>query len=152
MKYNTPINQLTALHSQTTKELKMKKRGRPDVFQREYGESGSSFRTMFAPDSNEYDTKRTAANRLYITQACAIITEAASEINYHELLFNAQSEKMHCYGVLEQLGRMYRQDVYSKEDVVEITKIAAELRFSGCKSRDIENYIRNGRKTNEWGI
>ena len=128
-----------------------RKRGRPDVFERDYHEYSDSSRILFAPKVYaEYRTKRSAANNYYMSHGFGIIKESASDIPYSDLFINVNEKEIYCKSILEQLGRMLIQDGYSKEDIVTVAKIAAELRHDGYKVKQIAQYIRKSRKTNEW--
>ena len=124
------------------------KRGRPDVFKRD--DAGYAGRIWAPGAGGDYGTKRTAANRYYMTVAVGLISETVSEIPHSELLVDQSKWKIHCQGILVQIGRMLMQDGYGEADVITVAKVAAELRHRRYGSKVIERYIQQGRQTNEW--
>lgn len=70
-----------------------------------------------------------------------LISEAATEIPYHELLWHsddATRKVVSRNGILEQLGRMTEQDHSSNEDCIYVAKLAAAAVKAGHTTREIE--------------
>ena len=80
-----------------------------------------------------------------------MLSEAASDIPYVETICRINTkDPWFSRSILSQLGRMSVQNEYPDADVVEIAKIAAELRHENYKVKQVERFIRTGRTTNEW--
>ena len=55
-----------------------------------------------------------------------------------------------CNSILTQLGRMFKQDGYSNEDIIMVADMAATLKNMGITVKTIEKYIRNSRVSGNW--
>ena len=100
-------------------------------------------------------THRTHVNTLYMYEGVSIISEAASEIPDHELLWFSDERTRSAegkQGILEQLGRMRLQDGYGFDSCVAIAGLAVYALKQKHTSREIENAIRRIRMTanREW--
>jgi hypothetical protein len=125
---------------------KKRGRGRPSVTQRIAGNSAETYE-MLATNGKNFRSRRSVSDMAYTLAAATLLREAASEIDGLELLFN---EEYQCRSILNQLGRMHRQDGYSEDDVVKIAKEAIKGKKDGRSVKEIEQYIKHGRKTSEW--
>ncbi len=109
-----------------------KKRGRPAQFK-------DGLYTIY------YDKeKRTAQNLYFAGKGYDLLGDA------YQSFFFTEKGKWKRQGIAEQIGRMYEQDQFKKEDCVTIGETAVKLIEKGWKVKSIERWIRNGRKTGEW--
>ena len=124
-----------------------KRRGRPSITEKIAGSNVSDFEQVIT-NGKKYRSRRSIVDAAYaITAASILLSEAASEIDDLELIC---CEEYQCRSILNQLGRMYRQDGYSENDVIEIAKEAIKGKRDGRSVKEIEQYIRHGRLTGEW--
>ena len=117
-----------------------KKRGRPPLYSQEFYDGiAALFPTQVS--------RRTLTNFTYVTEGYETAkgmlgAEAA------ETAFNGTTAHLWGQGILEQVGRMRLQDGYSVNDCELILKTALRLHSeTDLTSRDIERWIRHGRKT-----
>jgi len=129
-------------------DIQKRKKGRPTVAQKYYGDAAKQV-TMIWEAGGNIKTKRSTADYIYCTTALRIIKEAASEIPFVELIYKSDNSWF-SRSILSQLGRMSIQDGYDDNDVIAMAKIAAIAIHENCTVREVETYIRNGRKTGEW--
>ena len=95
-------------------------------------------------------THRTHVNTLYMYEGVSIISEAASEIPDHELLWFSDERTQTAggkQGILEQLGRMRLQDGFEFDQCVFVANLAVNSLKTGRTSREIEKAIRAVRTT-----
>ena len=124
-----------------------RRRGRPSITEKIAGSNASKFEQIIT-SGKEYRSRRSIADAAYvITAAGILLSEAASEIDDLELIC---CEEYQCRSILNQLGRMHRQDGYSETDVIEIAKEAIKGKKDGRSVKEIEQYIRHGWLTDEW--
>ena len=100
-------------------------------------------------------THRTHVNALYMYEGVSIISEAASEIPDHELLWFADDRTQTAggkQGILEQIGRMRLQDGYGFDSCAAIAGLAVCALKQKYTSRERENALRRIRMTanREW--
>ena len=120
-----------------------KKRGRPDVFSSYYGESANTYRGIVRQCLDiGTDTPRAMANRQYVLSGLELAEQAGMEHFCTRKEFRPQ--------VLEQIGRMYLQNGYSREACYKVLKICGDAYATGTTVKAIVKYIRNGRMTGEW--
>lgn len=128
---------------------KKRGRGRPRVTEKIAGESAELYEKIIM-GGQKYHSRRTVADMAYVFKAADILlSEAASEIEGPEVLINHQTQYV-CRSILNQLGRMYLTENYSKESVIRVAQAAIQDKKNGYSVKEIENYIRNGRVTGEW--
>ena len=123
------------------------KRGRKDLFTK------NGCLQIKALYMDEEITSRTMQARYYQSSAQYLISEAASEYPILEKLFRLDKEKQRSVQkpeILEQLGRMLEQDGYSRQDVITIARVSAQMLADGWTVKAIKSYITEGRKTGEW--
>lgn len=125
-------------------ETATKKRGRPSVEIREYGEAGPRLKAI-VKESYETYSHRDTTNKLYMLEGFSI----AAACNLAEA-FNGAGGKIKGTCVLEQIGRMSLQNHYSEEICKEILTLSVGMMQNGWSIRAIEKYIRHGRNTGEW--
>jgi hypothetical protein len=123
-----------------------RRRGRPSVTEKIAGNHAKSYESVIT-DGKKYRSRRSVADAAYSIIAGSILTEAASEIDGLETICG---EDYQCRSILSQLGRMYRTEGYSKEDVIDIAKDAIQAKKDGISVKAIEQYIRRGRLTGKW--
>jgi len=93
---------------------------------------------------------RSHVNAVYMYEGISIISEAASEIPDHDLLWVSDDSTQSArgkQGILEQVGRMWKQDGYGFDSCVTIANLAIASLKNGHTSREIENAIRKIRTT-----
>lgn len=123
------------------------KRGRKDVY------AANGCEAMRIAYLGEEMSERTKQARFYQYAIKGILSEAASEfpeikaVYHHDTIHRQEHEKPE---ILEQIGRMYMQDGFCRDDCVEIARIAGKALMDGYKVKQIKAYIINGRKTGEW--
>ena len=124
-----------------------KRRGRPSITEKIAGSNVSDFEQVIT-NGKKYRSRRSIVDAAYaITAAGILLSESASEIDDMELIC---CDEYQCRSILNQLGRMHRQDGYSENDVIEIAKEAIKGKRDGRSVKEIEQYIRHGRLTGEW--
>lgn len=124
-----------------------KKRGRPTV------EKIQDLEDIMAFIQNDGKSKRTHTNTLYETAGSNFILHHADQIKNSKLLANRNDERHElrtAHAVCEQIGRMVLQDHYSDQDVLLISKTAADLLSNGYTIKQVSEYIRCGRTHGEW--
>lgn len=109
------------------------KRGRPAIF-------GPALYAIWFDKE-----KRTAQNLYYVGQAVAILGE-----DKPGSFFVTDKGNFRRQGIAEQIGRMYSQDGYTEEECKRIAEVAITLIEEGYKAKDVERWIRTGRKTGNW--
>lgn len=128
-------------------ETDSKKRGRPDVFTRDYGENAEVQKALM---NNFFEgCKRTITNTHYVVEGLRVANDVYGEDGAKEK-FCYPSGKFKGACILEQIGRMRLQDGYSANDCADILKTAVLLREDGFKVKSVSQWIRNGRTTGEW--
>lgn len=99
-------------------------------------------------------THRSHVNTFYRTAAANFIGEHFSELpQAGKLVRPVKGSYIPCktgLSVLEQLGRMIEQDGYSEQDVLLISDLASRMLDRGFTVKEVERYIRLGRKTGKW--
>jgi hypothetical protein len=112
-----------------------KRRGRPSITEKIAGSNVSDFEQVIT-NGKKYRSRRSIVDAAYaITAASILLSEAASDIDDLELIC---CEEYQCRSILNQLGRMYRQDGYSENDVIEIAKEAIKGKRDGRGVKEIE--------------
>ena len=123
-----------------------RRRGRPSVTEKIAGSHAKSYEYVIT-SGKKYRSRRSITDTAYSFTAIGILSEAASEINDLEVICR---EEYQCRSILNQLGRMYRTEGYSKKDVIAIAKEAIRGKKEGHSVKEIEQYIKHGRLTGEW--
>lgn len=79
--------------------------------------------------------------------------EEHKEIPYFEEIFKiGQCLCIQKDEIIEQLGRMYAQDGYSEETIVEAAMLAARFYHNGNTVKEIAAYLRRVRKAKSWDV
>ena len=125
---------------------KRRKRGRPSVAETMVGDYAETYEKIIT-NGKKYRSRRSIADTIYVFAAGRMLMETDSEIKDLEIIC---SEEYQCRSILNQLGRMYQVEGYSKEDVISIAEEAIKSKKAGHSVKDIEQYILNGRLTKEW--
>jgi len=134
-------------HNKGVTHMEKRRRGRPRVTEKIVGSSADAYERIIT-DGRKFRSRRSISDIAYVIAAGQILfSEAASDIDGKELIC---SEEYQCRSILSQLGRMHRQDGYSEHDVLEIAKEAIQGKKDGRSVKEIEQYIKHGRKTGEW--
>jgi len=134
-------------HSEGAAHMEKRRRGRPSVVEKIAGSMAGEYERIVL-DGKRFRSRRSIADAAYAMAASQLLfSEAASDIDGIDLIC---SNEYQCRSVLNQLGRMYRQDGYSEHDVLEIAKEAIQGKKDGRSVKEIEQYIKHGRKTGEW--
>ena len=121
-------------------EAATKKRGRPPLYSQEYYENMH----LLYPDIS----KRGITNISYVVTGYDIAEKLLGE--KAEPTFMHKGKGFLMQGVLEQVGRMSKQDGYSTQDCISILEIALHLHDErGWTSRQMERFIRRVRITGE---
>ena len=123
-----------------------RRRGRPSVTEKIAGSHAKSYEKIIT-EGKTYRSRRSVVDAAYAITAAGILSEAASEIDGLETIC---CDEYQCRSILNQLGRMYRSEGYSKEDVIAIAKEAIQAKKEGHSVKEIERYIKHGRLTGEW--
>ena len=125
-----------------------KHRGRPSIYERYYGEnSAEAKRSTEAIFSGR--CKRTVANSLYTSFGLDVAFETMGEAEARKTFYDQNGNgKGAC--ILEQIGRMYRQDNYSFDDCAEALKRAVAFRADGWNAKEVEAWLRRVRMTGKW--
>ena len=127
--------------------MEKRRRGRPSVTENIAGSLADKYEEAIT-QGKKYRSRRSISDIVYVfTAGRILLSEAASEIEDMNLIC---CDEYQCRSILNQLGRMYRQDGYSEHDVLEIAKEAIRGKKDGRSVKEIEQYIRHGRKTGEW--
>lgn len=124
-----------------------KKRGRPTVYKRDHMEGTGRDLEIF-----DGRTHRTHVNQYYRAAVFGILEEH-KEIPYLEEIFKmGQCLCIQKDEIIEQLGRMYAQDGYSEETIVEAATLAARFYHNGNTVKEIAAYLRRVRKAKSWDV
>lgn len=94
--------------------------------------------------------RRQTVNKLYMYEGMYLITEAASEIQNPQVLWEENREVRTVKsrdGILEQLGRMELQDHLSRADQIYLANLAIAAVDAGYTTREVEIALRVIRKT-----
>jgi len=127
--------------------MEKRRKGRPSVTEKIAGSLANNYEKVIT-QGKKFRSRRSISDIAYVVVAGQILfSEAASDIDGIELIC---SEEYQCRSILNQLGRMYRQDGYSEHDVLEIAKEAIQGKKDERSVKEIEQYIKHGRKTGEW--
>jgi len=127
--------------------MEKRRRGRPSVTEKIAGSLADKYEEAIT-QGKKYRSRRSISDIAYVfTAGQILLSEAASEIKDMDLIC---CDEYQCRSILNQLGRMYRQDGYSEHDVLEIAKEAIQGKKDGRSVKEIEQYIKHGRKTGEW--
>ena len=120
-----------------------RKRGRPTVFARTFGDD--DFADIIRAQ-RDVDSERSITNRLYYHEGLSI---AQKVCNTHEIFYTPKGNcRRNC--ILEQIGRMSIQNNYDQESCEWALRVALSALEKGCTVRQIEKYLRHGRNHNEW--
>ena len=118
-------------------------RGRPPLHSEEYMQSAAA---LFPGVS-----RRALNNLSYATAGFEIAVDVLGEDAAQRIFMPETRRFYHGQGILEQIGRMRNQDGYPEQFCKDVLRVALELRGDkGVKSRDVERWIRRGRKTGAW--
>ena len=135
-----------ALISESASENK-RRRGRPTVFQRDHMEGMERWCT-----ANKYRTRRNHVTEYYRASVFGIL-EDHNDIPYLEEIFlidgNACIQKGE---IIEQLGRMYAQDGYGEDTIIDAATLAARFYHNGNTVKEIAAYLRRVRKAKSWDV
>ena len=118
---------------------------RPTAAAQHLTEDFSQYIIEWYPDK----TSRTRAAVYYRAAVYSLLSEAASSIPYLDGIYREDTVRaeIHEKGeITEQLGRMLEQDGYSREDVLEVARIAAQAYHEGCTVKQIKAWILKVRK------
>ena len=127
--------------------MEKRRRGRPSVTEKIAGSLADKYEEAIT-QGKKYRSRRSISDIAYVfTAGQILLSEAASKIEDMDLIC---CDEYQCRSILNQLGRMYRQDGYSEHDVLEIAKEAIKGKKDGRSVKEIEQYIKHGRKTGEW--
>jgi len=124
-----------------------KKRGRPSVYKRDNMEDIGKHLEVF-----DGHTHRTHVNQYYRAATFGIL-DRNSDIPYLDEIFKIG--KCFCIQkdeIIEQLGRMYAQDEYDEETVIEAATLAARFYHNGNTVKEIAAYLRKVRKAKSWDV
>lgn len=112
-------------------ENEKRKRGRPRI-DADFTESIAS-------------SRRVQLNAKYMFDGVEFISEAATEIPGHELLWHSDDATHTASGkngILEQLGRMVEQDHMGRDDCIYITNLAIAALSNCHHTREVEKAMR----------
>ncbi len=124
-------------------DSKKRKRGRPSVFMRTFGDE--SFAEVIR-QSYDLESERSITNELYYHEGMSI---AQKVCDTREIFFTPKGKsRRNC--ILEQIGRMSLQNNYNLESCKWALKVALRALEEGFTVREIERYLRHGRNYNEW--
>ena len=108
--------------------MEKRRRGRPSITEKLAGSSADAYEKVLK-QGKKFRSRRSISDLAYVIVAGQILfSEAASDIDGIELIC---SDEYQCRSILNQLGRMYRQDGYSEHDVLEIAKEAIQEKKMG---------------------
>ena len=125
---------------------KKRGRGRPSVTEMIAGDNAKKYE-MILTSGKRYRTRRSIADAAYALTAAIILSKTEPKIEDLELICG---EEYQCRSILNQLGRMSRTEKYCESDVVKVAKAAIQDKKDGYSVKEIEQYIKHGRKTGEW--
>ena len=124
-----------------------RRRGRPTVFQRDHMEGMEG---VCAADSHR--TRRTHVAKYYRSSVFGIL-EDHNDIPYLEGIFLIDGDACIQKGeIIEQLGRMYVQDGYGEDTIVDAATLAARFYHDGNTVKEIAAYLRRVRKAKSWDV
>ena len=133
--------------SETASENK-RRRGRPTVFQRDHMEEFD----RFISGAYEEKTRRTIVAHYYRSSVFGIL-EDHNDIPYLEGIFLIDGDACIQKGeIIEQLGRMYVQDGYGEDTIVDAATLAARFYHNGNTVKEIAAYLRRVRKAKSWDV
>ncbi|MCL1862624.1 MAG: hypothetical protein FWF78_03550 [Defluviitaleaceae bacterium] len=90
--------------------MEKRRRGRPSITEKIAGSLADKYKEAMT-QGRKYRSRRFISDIAYVfTAGQILLSEAASDIDGVELIC---SEEYQCRSILNQLGRMYRQDGYS---------------------------------------
>ena len=125
-----------------------RRRGRPTVFERDHMEDLD----RYIAGMYERKTRRTHVAEYYRSSVFGIL-ERHNDIPYLEEIFlidgNACIQKGE---IIEQLGRMYAQDGYSEDTIIDAATLAARFYHNGNTVKEIAAYLRRVRKAKSWDV
>lgn len=129
--------------SETVSENK-RRRGRPTVFERDHMEDLD----RYIAGMDEGKTRRTHVAEYYRGSVFGIL-EDHNDIPYLEEIFRIDGNACIQKGeIIEQLGRMYAQDGYGEDTIVD----AARFYHNGNTVKEIAAYLRRVRKAKSWDV
>ena len=123
-----------------------RRRGRPTIFQRDHMEGFEKY----CQSLGDEHTRRTLAAKYYRSAVFGIL-ERHKDIPYLEEIFKTgpcsciQKDE-----IMEQLGRMYAQDGYDEDTIVEAATLSARFYHNGNTVKEIAAYLRRVRKAKSW--
>ena len=123
-----------------------RRRGRPTIFQRDHMEGFEKY----CQSLGDEHTRRTLAAKYYRSAVFGIL-ERHKDIPYLEEIFKTgpcsciQKDE-----IMEQLGRMYAQDGYDEDTIVEAATLSARFYHNGNTVKEIAAYLRRVRKAKTW--
>lgn len=135
--------------SETVSENK-RRRGRPTVFERDHMEDLD----RYIAGMDEGKTRRTHVAEYYRGSVFGIL-EDHNDIPYLEEIFKVDNAKFTCKQkdeIIEQLGRMYAQDGYGEDTIVDAATLAARFYHNGNTVKEIAAYLRRVRKAKSWDV
>ena len=125
-----------------------RRRGRPTVFQRDHREDFD----RFISGMYEGKTRRTHVAEYYRSSVFGIL-ENHSDIPYIEEIFRINGNACIQKGeIIEQLGRMYAQDGYGEDTIIDAATLAARFYHNGNTVKEIAAYLRRVRKAKSWEV
>ena len=125
---------------------KKRGRGRPRVAEYIAGENADIYEKL-ATSGRKFRSQRSVADSTYALSAAILLSKSGYEIEDLDVICG---EGYQCRSILNQLGRMHRIEGYSEKDVVKVAKAAIKDKKDGYSVKEIEQYIKHGRKTGEW--
>ena len=135
-----------AVFSETVSENK-RRRGRPTVFERDHMEGMERWCT-----ANKYRTRRNHVAAYYRSSVFGILVDH-KEIPYLDKIFRIDGNACIQKGeIIEQLGRMYAQDGFSKETIIDAATLAARFYHNGNTVKEIAAYLQRVRKAKSWDV
>ena len=124
------------------------RRGRPTVFQRDHMEDFD----RYISGIYEGKTRRTHVAHYYRSSVFGIL-EDHSDIPYLEEIFRINGNACIQKGeIIEQLGRMYAQDGYGEDTIIDAATLAAKFYHNGNTVKEIAAYLRRVRKAKSWDV
>jgi len=125
---------------------KKRGRGRPSVTEMIAGDSAEAYEKL-ATNGKKFRSRRSVADAAYALSAAILLSKSDYEIEDLDVICG---EDYQCRSILNQLGRMHRIEGYSEKDVIKIAEEAIKGKKDGYSVKEIEQYIKHGRKTGEW--
>ena len=126
-------------------ETVSKKRGRPTIYERIFGENAARAKALETITLGDAESERSKTNVLYFNAAFELL----HDLPWFKSAFF--TERGNCCGkcILEQIGRMKLQNGFDDELCIIVAEKAAEF-LDKYTVREIERWIRHGRNTNDW--